>query len=86
MHRAYADWILAAESSRGRSAPVMTVPYRDRTAWRPPDPITVGYLVFDLPDGRNVLVAVTTVDPERFGDVIGPAMEIVSKLDCAVGS
>jgi len=44
------------------------------------------YLVFDLPDGRNVLVAVTTVDPERFSDVIGPAMEIVSKLDFAVGS
>ena len=33
-----------------------------------------------------MLVAVTTVDPERFSDVIGPAMEIVSKLDFAVGS
>jgi hypothetical protein len=44
------------------------------------------YLVFDLPDGRNLLVAVTTVDPERFSDVIGPAMDIVSKLDFAVGA
>lgn len=44
------------------------------------------YLVFDLPGGRNVLVAVTAADPERFSDVIGPAMEIVSKLDFAVGS
>src|SRR5262245_59417368 len=42
MHTTYADWILAAESSRAISAPVMTVPYRDRTAWRPVDPITVG--------------------------------------------
>jgi hypothetical protein len=44
------------------------------------------YLVLDLPDGRNVLVAITVTDPERFSDVVGPAMEILSKLDFAVGS
>jgi hypothetical protein len=44
------------------------------------------YLLLDLPGGRNVLVAITAIDPERFSDVIGPAMEIVSKLDFAVGS
>jgi len=42
------------------------------------------YLLLDLPNGRNVLVAVTTVAPERFSDVIGPAMEIVSGLEFAV--
>ena len=42
------------------------------------------YLLLDVPDGRNALVAVTAVHPERFDDVIGPAMEIVSKLDFAI--
>jgi hypothetical protein len=42
------------------------------------------YLVLDVPDGRNVLVAVVAAEPDRLQAILEPAMEIVSHLEFAV--
>jgi hypothetical protein len=38
------------------------------------------YVVLDTPDGGNAVIAITAVDPERFQDVLVPAMNIVHGL------
>jgi len=42
------------------------------------------YVVVDVPGGRNVVIAVTAVEPERFQDVVGPAMDLVQNLRFSV--
>jgi hypothetical protein len=42
------------------------------------------YVVLDVPGGRNVVIAITVVAPERFQDVIEPAMDIVKGLRFSV--
>ena len=40
--------------------------------------------MLDIPGGRNVVIAITAIAPERFEDMVEPAMDIVQGLRFSV--
>ena len=44
------------------------------------------YVVLDLPNGGNVLIAVTAIEPEHLTDIAKSAMQVVRDLEIAVPS